>query len=108
MVLKGLIKRLEYKLRGGLASFVLQDGSTYYFSAEHGEVFLHSAECIRADHAGRPRPEPPPTLVALCKARDRRAALEKVAREPGGLFPYDTEALLERGELVPRSIVAES
>jgi|SRR5215212_1376613 hypothetical protein len=106
MGLKGFIKRLERGARGNHESFVLMDGSTYYFSPGSGELFLHTAECIRADYAGRRRPDPPPTLLALCKARDRRAAAEKVATS--GMFPYDLEALVERGELVPRTMVAST
>ena len=104
MALKTLLGRLEHKLRGNLESFVLEDGSTHYFNPKGGELYLHASACIRADHGGRPRPEPPATLVALCKARDRRSAAEKVAT--AGLFPYNREALIERGVLEPRSVVA--
>jgi len=47
---------------------------------------------------------PPATLLALCKARDRGAAADKVATK--GMFPYDIATLIERGELVDRSMVA--
>jgi hypothetical protein len=51
-------------------------------------------------------PEPPPTLKAVARARHREAALNQVL---GGasfvLFPYDYEALVERAELLPRSLV---
>ena len=104
MALRNLLKRLEHKLRGDLESFVLMNGSTHYFNPGSGKLFLHAAACIRADHARVPRPEPPATLVALCRARDRAAAVEKVATT--GMFPYDRVALVERGELVPRSMVA--
>jgi hypothetical protein len=106
MALKTLLKRLEHKLHGDLASFVLEDGTTHYFNPKSGQLFLHAAACARADHARTPRPEPPATLQALTKARDRRAAADKVATS--GLFPYDREALVERGELVPRSMVAKA
>jgi hypothetical protein len=39
------------------------------------------------------------------RARNRAAALEAVCGG-FGLFPYEREALLDRGELVPRSLVA--
>jgi hypothetical protein len=100
-----LLKRLEYKLRGDLASFVLMDGSTHYFNPGGGELFLHTTECIRADYAGRPRPAPTATLLALCKARDRESAVTKVATSR--LFPYDRAVLIEHGELVaPRSVAS--
>jgi hypothetical protein len=103
-MLKPLLKRLEHKLRGELESFELQDGSTHYFSPGRGELYLHTAACLRAAYKGKPYPEPPATLLALCRARDRLSAVEKVAT--GGMFPYDREALVERGELVPRFMVA--
>jgi len=102
---KSLLKRLEYKLRGDLASFALTDGTTHYYNPSSGELFLHAADCMRAEYEGKPYPEPPETIKALTKARDRRAAVEKVVT--GGLFPYELGALVERGELVPRSFVAE-
>ena len=106
MRFKGLIRRLEHQLRGDLASFILEDGSTHYYNPKGAELFLHTAECIRADYAGVPRPARPATLLALTEARDRRAAAEKVAT--GKLFPYDLEVLIERGVLEPRSVAAES
>jgi hypothetical protein len=104
MGLRDKLGRLEYKLRGNMESFVLEDGTRYYFDPRGGELFLHLCACLRADHAGRPRPEPPATLQAVCRARDRRSAIAKVATD--GLAPYQLQALLERGELVPRSLVA--
>jgi hypothetical protein len=104
MALKALLGRLEHKLRGDLESFVLEDGTMHYFNPKSGQLFLHAAECARADRARTPRPKPPATLQALTKARDRAAAADKVATS--GMFPYDREALVERGELVPRSLVA--
>ena len=101
---KALLKRLEHKLRGDLASFELADGGAFYFNPGSGELFLHAAACIRADRAGRKRPDPPALLLALCKARDRRAAADKVAT--GRMFPYDRAALINDGRLVARSMVA--
>jgi hypothetical protein len=103
MPLRGWIKRLEHSARGDLASFVLEDGSRYYFDPASGERFLHSIDCLRAQAEARRFPEPPDTIKALSRARDRRAALEQVA---GDLFPYDERALVERGELEPRWMVA--
>jgi hypothetical protein len=62
-------------------------------------------------HGGRrecePFPELPETVKAIARARDRRAALNQLyPNEVFGIFPYELEALVERGELVPRSLVA--
>ena len=107
MTLRGQLKRLEQSLRGTLESIVLEDGSRYYYSPIGGECFLHSMDCLRAQGEGETTfPEPPKTIKALARARDRRAALNQLY--PGGsfgVFPYDVDALLERGELVPRSMV---
>jgi hypothetical protein len=85
-----------------LASFILEDGRRYYYNPESGECFLHGCGCIRAGYEGEPFPEPPQTIKALTRARDRGAALAQVA---GGTFPYDKQALVERGGLVPQSLV---
>ena len=63
------------------------------------------ADSLQADHAREPRLEPPEVLRAVADARDRRTALERVM---GGYphLPLDQEALVERGQLVPRSLVA--
>jgi hypothetical protein len=106
MGLRGKLGRLEYKLRGNMESFILEDGSRYYFDPKSGELFLHLCGCIRAGYEGKPYPEPPATLLALCKARDRRASLAAAKVATDGMFPYDLEVLVERGELVPRSLVA--
>jgi hypothetical protein len=106
MGLRSFIKRLEHKTRGDLESFILEDGGTHYFNPGGGELFRHTAACLRAAYEGKPYPEPPATLLALCRARDRFSAVEKVAT--GGMFPYDRESLVERGELVPRFMVAKA
>jgi hypothetical protein len=107
--LKNFVKRLERAVRGDLASFVLKDGSRYYFNPASGECFLHSMDCLRAQgsEAGEPFPGPPETIKAIARARDRRAALNQLYPNGSfGMFPYEVEALIERGELVPRSLVA--
>ena len=106
MGLRGWIKRLERDARGDLASFVLEDGSRYYYNPESGEWFLHACDCLRAQGDCEPFPEPPETIIALTRARNRAAALEATCGGGFGLFPYEREALLDRGELVPRSLVA--
>jgi hypothetical protein len=106
MGLKGWLKRLERGASEDLASFVLEDGSRYYFNPESGDCFLHSMDCLRAQGEAEPFPEPPETLKAIAKARDRAAALNQLYPNGSfGIFPYEVEALVERGELVPRSMV---
>jgi hypothetical protein len=105
--IKGRLKRLERGAREDLASFALEDGSRHYYDPASGECFLHSVDCLRAQGDCEPFPEPPETLMAIARARDRRAAFDQLY--PMGslsVFPYEVEALVGRGELVPRSLVA--
>jgi hypothetical protein len=107
MGLRGWLKRLERGAREDLASFALEDGGRHYYDPQSGECFLQSMDCLRAQGNCEPFPEPPETLKAIARAKDRRAALEQLY--PNGsfdIFPYEPEALVERGELVPRSLVA--
>ena len=103
MTLKGQLRRLERGLRGTLESFVLEDGSRYYFDPMSGDCFLHGMECLRVQGEGKPFPEPPETIKAIARARDRRAALNQLYPNGAALsaFPYEEQALVERGELVP-------
>ena len=105
MGLRGKLRQLERISREGLASFDLEDGSRHYFKAESGESFLHACDCLRAQGDCVPFPKPPDTIKALTRARNRAAALEAVCGGGFGLFPYEVESLVERGELVPRSLV---
>jgi hypothetical protein len=100
--LRGKLRRLERGACEDLASFILEDGSRYYYNPESGECLLRACACIRAGYEGEPFPEPPETIKALTRARNRAAALN-TACGGLGLFPYEREALLERGELVPVS-----
>jgi hypothetical protein len=107
--LRSKLRRLERGARGDLTSFILEDGSRYYYNPESGECFLHACACIRAGYEGEPFPEPPQTIKALTRARNKAAALDTACGGGGaslGLLPYEREALLERGELVPHSLVA--
>ena len=107
MGLKGWLKRLERGAREDLASFALEGGTRHYYDPQSGECFLHSMDCLRAQGDGEPFPDAPATLQAITRARDRRAALEQLYPAGSfGLFPYEPESLVERGELVPRSLVA--
>jgi hypothetical protein len=106
MGLRGKLRGLERGARGNLESFVLEDGSRYYFNPTSAECFLHACDCVRAGSEGEPFPEPPQTIKALTRARNRAAALDTACGGGGaslGLFPYESEALVERGELVPVS-----
>jgi hypothetical protein len=105
MPLRSWVKRLEHAARGDLGSFVLMDGSRYYFDPQSGECFLHWCACLTAGNPDK-WPEPPETIKALTRARDRAGAFEQVCGGTFGTFPYEREALVERGELVPRSLVA--
>ncbi len=106
IVLKGWLKRVESAARGDLESFTLTDGSRHYYSPSSPERLLHSFDCLRAGYAGEPYPPPPPAIEALTRARDRAAAFQQVAGGNFGLFPYEVEPLIERGELVPREMIA--
>jgi hypothetical protein len=71
------------------------------------ECFLHSMACLRAQGECEPFPEPPATVKAIARARDREATLNQLYSSGSfGVSPYEVEALVERGELVPRSLVA--
>jgi hypothetical protein len=100
---KDRLKRMQQSLRGEVESFPLKDGSRYYFDPKSGEVFLHWAACTRAHHAEESWPDPPPMIKALARARNREAAVKKVATAS---FPYEVDALVERGELLPRDLTA--
>jgi hypothetical protein len=107
MTLRQQLKRLAEGLRGTLESFLLEDGSRHYYDPTSGERFLHSMDCLRAQGTHEPYPEAPETVKAITRARDRRAAFEQVYGDGDfATCPYDKEALVERGELVPRSMVA--
>ena len=57
MGLRGKLRRLERGAREGLASFILKDGSRYYYDPSFAECFLHACECVRAGSEGGPFPE---------------------------------------------------
>jgi hypothetical protein len=98
------LRRLEAAARGHLASFELVDDSRFYYERQSGEVFLHICECLR-NHDKPERPEPPEIVKALARARDRQAAYSEVFGTYRDMLPYDEQALVERGEVVPISLV---
>jgi hypothetical protein len=103
MGLRRWAKRLERRSREDLRSFVLKDGSRYFYNPQSGTCYLHAMACFRAQQRGEDLPEPPEVIKALTRARDRTLALEQVGTDS---FPYDKQIFLERGELAPRSVVA--
>ncbi len=106
MGLRDKMHRLEAALRDQLDSFDLEDGSRFYFDPADATVFLHSMDCLRAQGEGKTTfPEPPPTVKAITRAKDRAAAFGMVYSAKFTIMPYDTEVLIERGEFVPVSMV---
>ena len=106
MGLRDELRRVRASLHDELASFDLADGSRFWYDpyAVGAELFLYGCASLRAG-APANRPEPPDIVRALTKARDRRAAFAAVAPNPA-MFPYERLALVERGDLVHRSLVA--
>ena len=98
------MRRLEQAARGHLKSFELVDGTRINRDRQSGELFLHFGDCLRQQHEPE-RPEPPEVLKALTQAKDRAGALEEVGGWGWDMFPYDKQALVERGEIVPLSVV---
>jgi len=98
------LRRLEAAVRGHLASFELEDGAHFYYERQSGELFLHICDCLR-NHQEAERPERPEIVKALARAKDRRAAYSEVFGTYWDMLPYDEQALVERGEIVPISLV---
>jgi|SRR5215213_5138785 len=103
--LRSLLGSLKREACGDVESFVLEDGSRYFYDPTGGECYLHSLDCLRAQADAEPFPEPPETLKAITRAKDRTAALNKLYGGTFDVFPYDKQGLVARGELVPRSMV---
>jgi hypothetical protein len=107
--LKRRLRRIEKAARGHLTCIELKDGSRHYFDPEQTaiELFLYTMDCLRAQGTGRKRKDPPEIIRAIVKAKDREAAFLQL--RPGGrvgLFPLEVDALVQRGEIVHRSLVA--
>ena len=109
MGIKEKLRRLEKALWGNVDYIDFADGSRYLYDPAEiwGQVFKHGGDCLRADYKGEQRPEPPEILKAVAKAKDRRSAVEGLYA-PGShpFMAYDLESLVERGEFVPRSFLA--
>jgi hypothetical protein len=106
--LRWALNALKRDARENLDSFILEDGSRFYFDATSPATFLHSIACLGAQGEGKTTfPEPPPVVKAIARAKDRAAAFSKVYGDANFLvLPYDAEALIVRGEFVPVSMVA--
>src|ERR671933_1890088 len=104
MGLRDWLKKLEREARGEMVSFELVDGSQHYYDPTSGELFLHMCECLR-NHDKPERPEPPEFVKALARAKDRQAAYSAVFGAYRDMLPYDEQALVEQGEIVPMSLV---
>ncbi len=96
-------------MEGRVDYIELADGSRHFYEPGEvwSEVFKHGSDSMSADYKGESRPEPPPILQAVARAKDRRAAVERLYA-PGShpFMAYDMEALIERGELIPRGFLA--
>jgi hypothetical protein len=96
--------RLEHAARGDLGSFELLDGSRYYFDPTSPDLFMHWAECIKADSAHN-WPEPPEVVQKLTEAKDVARAIEKVRGKGWNCLVYDEEILITERRLEPRPLV---
>jgi hypothetical protein len=96
------LQKLEGKTRK--SGFTLVDGSRYTYDADNlwKQTFVHACECLHADGDLRERPPAPPVVRALCRAKDRHAAVTQIypaweARP--AMCGYDLHHLVEYGEL---------
>jgi hypothetical protein len=105
--LRTLLKNLKRDARGELESFVLEDGSRYYYDRleTYRELFLHAYDVQLGD--ADKWPEPPEVYRKICEAKDPAAVLERFMPEnPQGAFVdvtqiYDTDVLIRERRLVP-------
>jgi hypothetical protein len=107
MGFKDRLKRIIRGQREGLESFVLLDGSTYYYDREQTarEMFVYSldVELGRADDWE----EPPEIFRKMCDARDLARVLKRfMPKNPQNAFVdpamlFDLDALVEERQLVP-------
>jgi hypothetical protein len=105
VVLRSRVRQLEKTMRNDLDYFTLADGSRHWFDPQEeiGSMFDFGAGCLKADYNREPRPAPPEILLAVTRAKDRRAALDRLYI---GFLPIDADVLIEEGKLVPRSLIA--
>ena len=107
MGFRSWLKRLERVASEDLESFVLLDGSTYYYDRleTYGELFLHACDVQLGD--AEKWPEPPEVYRKMCEASDPAAVLQRFRPEdPERAFVnlaelYDTDVLFNERRLVP-------
>jgi hypothetical protein len=107
--MRSWIRRLERAASEGLESFILEDGSRYYYDPieTYKEMFLHACDVQLGD--AEKWPEPPEIYRRMCGAKDPGAVLERFKPEdPQRAFVdvteiYDTDALVRERRLVPLS-----
>ena len=106
MGLRDKMRALERMAQDHVRSFELADGGRFYYDPQSAEMFLHICDCLR-NHDKPERPEPPELVKAIARAKDRRAAYGQATAGACifAEFPYDAEALIEHGEIVPVSLV---
>jgi hypothetical protein len=98
---------LERNASEDFESFVLLDGSTYYYDRLETckELFLHVCDVQLGD--ANKWPEPPEVYRKMCEAKDPEAVLERFEPEdPERAFVslaelYDTDVLVRERRLVP-------
>jgi hypothetical protein len=107
MGLRAKVNRLEKAMRGKLEHIELADGSRHYFDPHEAFsiTFGFFNDCLMAEYEGEPYPEATDLLKAVAGAKERGEALRRVMGG-GSHLPLDREALIERGELVARSLRA--
>jgi hypothetical protein len=107
MGLKAKLGKLQRAMLGKLDSFKLRDGTRFFFDRQEAfaQAFLFFSDSMKADHNGDPRPAPPDILQAIAGARDREDALSRALGGFSHLLPVYKDALVERGEFVPRELV---
>jgi hypothetical protein len=109
MGLRARARRLQLALRGNMDHIELVDGSRHWFDPEDASkvLFRYFTDTLGAVYHETPRPEPPEILKAVASAADRERAFRRAySQAPAPWCPLDVEALVERGELVPRPLVA--
>ena len=75
------LRRFEQAARDHLESFELEDGSRYWYDPVSPDRFLHTMNCLWAQGDGQTTfPQPPETVRALLRARDRAAAHQEGVR----------------------------
>jgi hypothetical protein len=109
MAIRARVARLQKAMRGRLDCIELADGGRYCFEPERASIdlFGYWSSSVLSVYYSTPRPEPPEVLKAVAGAADREKAFRQAyALSPTVWCPVDEDALVERGEFVPRSLVA--